>query len=96
MSQKPVLIERRLKSWSFEYNFNWSKPCSNSLNLASGFENVNFKNKNVESLGIFQALSNSHEIKKNISKVGICLKKIYPYIHDNVLSTVQYSTVHTL
>ena len=46
-SQKPVLIERRLKSWQISYNFKWNQSYltpglnlsrgSNSLNLASVF-----------------------------------------------------------
>ena len=38
--QKPVLIERRLRSWTIEYNIKWNQPYlsrgSNSLNSASG------------------------------------------------------------
>ena len=37
--QKPVSIERRLKSWNIEYDFKWNQPYlrrgSNSLNSAS-------------------------------------------------------------
>jgi len=37
--QKPVLIERRLRSWTIEYNIKWNQPYlsrgSNSLNSAS-------------------------------------------------------------
>ena len=52
--QKPVPIERRLKSRSSEYNFEWNQPCltrasnlrraSNSLNSASALVSSNLSN----------------------------------------------------
>ena len=47
---KPVLIERRLKSWKIEHNFKWNQPYlsrgSNSLNSVSGQINrIRIKNQ---------------------------------------------------
>ena len=40
--KKPVLTERRLKSWTIEYNFKWNQPyLSRGLNLTRGSNSLN-------------------------------------------------------
>ena len=40
--KKPVLIERRLKSWNIEYNFKWNQPyLIRVLNLSRGSNSLN-------------------------------------------------------
>ena len=44
--KKPVLIERRLKSWRIEYNFQWNQPyLSRGSNLSRGLNSLNLASR---------------------------------------------------
>ena len=46
--QKPISIERRLKSWNIEYNFKCNQPyLSRTLNLSCGSNSLNSASANV-------------------------------------------------
>ena len=59
--QKPVLIERRLKSWKISYKFIWNQPyLSGGLNLNSGLNSLNSASDNINKIQIYRRSLSMH------------------------------------
>ena len=92
--QKPVPIERRLKSRSSEYNFEWNQPCltralkrrgSNSLNSASALGSSNLSNwiaEVLKELWCFDQSPSSRLIRKYILQEVVNMPYHHSYITE--------------